>query len=60
MRPILALLSVALLAAVSLAACGEIRGVSSSTSTNLEGAPGTAADPATGGQGNRTGGGGRR
>ncbi len=38
-----------------LAACGEIRPVSSATSTNVQGAPGTAGDIATGGQGNRMG-----
>lgn len=44
--------------AVSLAACtesplGPVHGVSTSGATNMGGAPGTANDPATGGQGNR-------
>ena len=51
------LLAALLLAA--LAACGEVHGVSSSNSTNIQGAPGTAGDMATGGQGNRSTGGGR-
>jgi hypothetical protein len=38
-----------------VAGCGQIHGVSSSNATNLEGAPGTANDPATGGGGNRMG-----
>ncbi len=56
MRTLTALVLLAL-AAVQLAACtdspfGPVRAVSSASSTNLQGAIGTAGDPATGGQGN--------
>ncbi len=40
---------------VGLIACDQVHGVSSSRATNLEGAPGTANDLATGGGGNRMG-----
>jgi hypothetical protein len=40
---------------VALVACDQVHGVSSSRATNLEGAPGTANDLATGGGGNRMG-----
>jgi outer membrane protein assembly factor BamE (lipoprotein component of BamABCDE complex) len=46
------LLSIAaLLATLAVSACG-MQGVSTARSTDLQGAPGTAADLATGGQGN--------
>ncbi len=48
----LAAVLASLLLAGSLSACGQIHGVSSVKSTNLEGSPGTANDLATGGQGN--------
>jgi len=35
-----------------LTACSDVRPVSSSTSTNLQGSPGTANDVTTGGHGN--------
>jgi hypothetical protein len=52
------LLLVAILIAGALSACtdsplGPVYGVSTSGSTNMGGAPGTANDTATGGQGNR-------
>lgn len=57
MRQIVLLLT-AILIAVAASACtgsqlGPIQGVSTVGSTNLGGAPGTANDPATGGQGGR-------
>jgi hypothetical protein len=54
----IALLVAAILLAGTLPACtesplGPVHGVSTSGATNMGGAPGTANDPATGGQGNR-------
>jgi hypothetical protein len=54
----IAVLLAAILIAGILAACtesplGPVHGVSTSGATNMGGAPGTANDPATGGQGNR-------
>ena len=54
----IALLVAAILAAGALSACtesplGPVHGVSTSGATNMGGAPGTANDPATAGQGNR-------
>ncbi len=44
-----------LLLAGALSACAQVHGVSTTGSTNMGGAPGTANDLATGGQGGRTG-----
>ncbi len=54
----IALLAAAILIAGTLSACtespfGPVQGVSTSGATNMGGAPGTANDIATGGQGNR-------
>ena len=51
----LALCLAALLLAAGLSACTQVHGVSTAGSTNMGGAPGTANDLATGGQGGRTG-----
>lgn len=48
------LLAVLVLGCV-LSACAQVHGVSTAGSTNVGGAPGTANDLATGGQGGRTG-----
>jgi hypothetical protein len=45
----------ALLLAGGVSACAQVHGVSSAGATNMGGAPGTANDLATGGQGGRTG-----
>jgi hypothetical protein len=42
-------------ATYALSACTLVRGVSTASATNMGGAPGTANDLATGGQGGRTG-----
>jgi hypothetical protein len=42
-------------ATYALSACTLVRGVSTAGATNMGGAPGTANDLATGGQGGRTG-----
>lgn len=57
MRTILPFLA-AILISGAFVACtesplGPVQGVSTSGATNMGGAPGTANDPATGGQGNR-------
>jgi len=57
MRTIVLLLA-AIVIAGTFAACtespfGPVQGVTTSGATNMGGAPGTANDPATGGQGNR-------
>ncbi|MBN9563206.1 MAG: hypothetical protein J0H14_21155 [Alphaproteobacteria bacterium] len=51
----LALCLATLLLAGAVSACGPISGVSTAGSTNMGGAPGSANDLATGGQGGRTG-----
>jgi hypothetical protein len=43
----------ALLIAGALSACAQVQGVNTAGSTNMGGAPGTANDLATGGQGGR-------
>lgn len=42
-------------ATYALSACTLVRGVSTAAATNMGGAPGTANDLVTGGQGSRTG-----
>ena len=51
----LALCLAALSLAGAVSACAQIHGVSTAGATNMGGAPGTANDLATGGQGGRMG-----